>query len=133
MNWTALALAVLVSFASGFAWFSPKGFYPAWVRAIGANPQPGGNMGLVFGLTFAGIVVQNLAVGWVVGLRQAAAADFGVLDGAVTGLLLGLGLAAATSLSHRLFAGHGLRAWVLEVGNDVLNLTLAGAIFALLG
>ena len=54
--------------------------------------------------------------------------NFGVLEGGLVGLFLGLGLAAASSLSHRLFAGQGFKVWILEVGSDVVNLTIMGFI-----
>lgn len=132
MNLLALAIAVGVSFASGFVWFGPKGFYPAWIKAMGITPKYDGNMAVVFGLTFFGIVSQTAAIGWIVGLQQQIA-SVSLWDGAGIGLLAGLGLCAATSLGHRLFAGHGIKTWLIEVGNDVLNLTIAGAIFAALG
>ncbi len=34
------------------------------------------------------------------------------------------------SLSHRLFAGEGLKVWIIETANDAINLTIAGAIIA---
>ena len=55
------------------------------------------------------------------------------LGGAVTGLLLGVGIAAASSLSHRLFGGQGLRVWIIEVGGDVVSLTVAGLILGAFG
>jgi hypothetical protein len=48
------------------------------------------------------------------------------LDGALVGALLGFGIGAATSVSHRLFGQQGLRTWILEVGQDVIGLTLMG-------
>ena len=39
----------------------------------------------------------------------------------------------AASLGHRLFAGYGVKVWLLEVGNDVLNFTLMGAILVAIG
>ena len=52
------------------------------------------------------------------------------LDGALVGLLLGFGIAGATALGHRMFAGHGAVVWIIESGNDIINLGIAGAILA---
>ena len=41
--------------------------------------------------------------------------------------------AAAGSLSHRLFSGQGIRVWLIEVGGDVVSLTLAGLVIGLFG
>jgi hypothetical protein len=55
------------------------------------------------------------------------------IQGALIGSLLGFGLAAASSLSHRLFAGNGFRVWIIEVGSDIVNLTLMGLVIASFG
>ena len=55
-------------------------------------------------------------------------ASFGAVGGGLTGLLIGIGLRAASSLGHRLFAGAGFRVWLIEVGSDVVNLTIMGII-----
>ena len=55
-----------------------------------------------------------------------------LLGGAGVLLLFGVGLVAASSLSHRLFGGDGFRVWLIEVGGDVVGLTLAGLVLGLL-
>ena len=44
--------------------------------------------------------------------------------------LFGFGIGAMTSISHRLFGGQGFRVWILEVGQDILSLTVMGLILA---
>jgi len=46
------------------------------------------------------------------------------------GTILGVGIAAFASLSHRLFGGENIKVWLIETTNDALNLTVAGAIIA---
>jgi hypothetical protein len=130
-----ILIAVVVAFFANFAWFGPKTFYPVWARALGKSggqPAEGGSMALVFGLTIVGSVVMALTLSWV--LQAAAAlydADLSVGAGALIGALMGVGIAAAASLGHRLFAGQGLVVWAIEVGGDILGLTLMGAVLAL--
>jgi hypothetical protein len=38
-----------------------------------------------------------------------------------------------SSLSHRLFGGESLKVWLIETASDGINLTIAGAIIAILG
>jgi hypothetical protein len=139
VNVLAVLLAVVVAFVAIFVWFGPKTFYPVWARALGKDPSApaaqdsGVGMGVVFGLTVLGSVVQALTLCW---LLQAALAVYGKTDaslafGAVTGTAVGVGIAAATSLGHRLFAGQGLKVWAIEVGGDILGLTLMGLVLAL--
>lgn len=130
LNWAAVGLSVLVTFVSGFVWFGPRTFFWAWWRAMGKGPdeQPSKEgMGKVFGGTFVGIVVQAFVLAYVIGAIRAGQPDFGAMDGLRWGFSVGL-CAAAAALGHRLFAGHGFKAWAIEVGNDVLNFTLMGVI-----
>ena len=129
-------LGTLAAIAGGAIWFGPKTFYPMWWKAMGRSldSEPGsapggeaaakGSMGQIFGLTFLGAGIQVAVLGFA--LVQMGVS--GPAAGAQAALILGIGLAAFTSLSHRLFGGHGLKVWIIEVASDVLNLTIAGAI-----
>lgn len=137
LNWLAVLVAALVAFLAGAIWFGPKTFFPIWWKLMGkgATDPAGkvGSMAIVFGSTFLAALTQAVTVGVVIELASAGDSSFGPLQGALVGSLLGFGLAAASSLSHRLFAGNGFRVWIIEVGSDILNLTLMGLVIALLG
>lgn len=136
LNWLGVLAAFIVSFVVGAIWFGPKTFYPAWMRAKGLDPKnPPGSHGMlvVFGMTALGALVQVITVASVLWFVAAAQGPAGPWGGALTGLLLGIGLAAASSLSHRLFGGDGFRVWAIEVGGDVVSLTLAGLVLGLIG
>ena len=134
IHWPAVLVATFAAFVTGAICFGPKTFFPIWWKAMGRSPdeKPGTglHMGVVFGSTFAGQFAQAVTLSLLVQTaRQAAGTEaFGAGDGALTGLLAGAGIAAASSLSHRLFAGHGFKVWALEVGGDVLGLVIMGAI-----
>lgn len=131
LNWLAIATAFVAAFIAGAIWFGPKTFFPVWWRAMGKDPnnmEVTGNMGVTFGLTAVAAFVEAIAVASVIYFVAADNPDFGAFDGGVVGFLLGVGLAAASSLSHRLFAGHGLKVWAIEVSSDVVNLTIMGVI-----
>jgi hypothetical protein len=85
---------------------------------------------LLFGGTIIGIIAQTLTLAVIITSLQAANAEFSVVDGALVGAALGVGIAAFASLSHRLFGGESLKVWIIETANDALNLTIAGAIIA---
>ena len=134
VNLLGIIAGTAVSFVSGFLWFGPATFYPTWWRLMGKteNDVPGGgtNMGLTFGSVLVGqlisIVTLALVMNPLIELGQVSDA----LDGALVGLLLGFGIAGATALGHRMFAGHGAGVWIIESGNDIINLGIAGAILA---
>ena len=132
LNWLAIAAATLAAFAAGAIWFGPKTFFPVWWKLIGKTPgeDPGANsnMAVTFASTFVGALVQAFTLAVVIHFVAAGDPSFGALGGAMTGLLIGIGLGAASSLGHRLFAGTGFRVWLIEVGSDVVNLTIMGII-----
>ena len=131
LNWLAIVVAWVAAFAAGAIWFGPKTFFPIWWRAMGKDPnnmEVTGNMGAIFGGTAVAAFIEAVTVASVIHFVALATPSFGLWDGAGVGLLLGIGLAAASSLSHRLFAGQGFKVWAIEVASDVVNLTIMGLI-----
>ena len=132
LNWLGILIAFFFSFISGAIWFGPKTFYPIWMRARGiASGQLTSQQNkpvILFGGTIIGILFQTLTLGFIITNLQIHQADFGLLDGAIVGLALGVGIAAFASLSHRLFGGESIKVWVIETANDAINLTVAGVI-----
>lgn len=134
INWLAVLVASLASFVIGWVWFSPKVFFDRWWRAMGRDPKNMGPMdggmpmALMFGLVIVAILVQATVLAAVIELSRSAGNEVDLLGGAVIGLILGAGIAAAASISHRMFAGSSLKVWAIEVGQDVVCLTVMGAI-----
>jgi len=130
-----IAVAAFATFVSGFLWFGPKTFFPIWWKAMGRtepmNPADY-NMPVLFGSILAAIGVQAFLCDLILSAIRSGQPSLSVAQGAAWGFHLGL-VAAAPSLSHRLFAGHGFKVWILEVGNDVLNFAMMGAILAYFG
>ena len=137
INWLAVFVSAIAAFIIGGLWFSPKAFFPVWWKAKGRSadeiPGSGLSMVLVFGSTFLALLVQAATMAAVLEILRTSGAvtNLGVMQGATTGLFVGVGIAAASSLTHRLFGGDGFKIWALEVGNDILNLVVIGAILAL--
>ena len=90
------------------------------------------NMAVLFGSTLAAILVQAFLCDLILSAIRIGQHGLSVAQGAGWGFHLGL-VTAFPSLSHRLFAGHGYKTWILEVGNDVLNFTMMGSILAYFG
>lgn len=131
IDWVSVLLATLISFISGFIWFGPKTFYPVWWKAIGKSDteEPGSNqnMVIVFGSIVVALFIQALTLFIVLDWYFSKVGSSSWLSGALAGLIVGVGIVAATPLSHRLMSGHGFKVWIIEVGNDVLNFVLMGA------
>jgi hypothetical protein len=132
LNLLGVFVAFLFSFISGAIWFGPKTFYPVWMKARGISSgqltTQQNKPALLFGGTIVGVLIQTLTLGLIITSIQKHQSDFGILDGALIGVGLGVGIAAFASLSHRLFGGESLKVWIIETLNDAINLTVAGAI-----
>lgn len=127
INWAAFAVAYVIGFAFSAVWFGPKTFYPVWWKLMGDRPMPSrenapASAPDLFGLTMIGLFVQMTAVALAIQVVE--------LPGALVGFGVGL-VGAAYSLGHRMFAGHGLKVWAIEVTPDVIVAVIAGVIFSL--
>lgn len=132
INWLAVIACVLISFVTGSLWYNPRTLFPIWwegVRRSDSAPPGGGNMGLTWALTTVSSVVQAVAMALMVnamgGLMTGGPS---LATGAMTGFMLWSGFVAPTYLVNKLFAGHSLKIWAIEVGNHLLNFVLFGAV-----
>jgi hypothetical protein len=133
INFLAVGLAALAGILIGAVWFGPKTFFPLWWRFLGRNPaeQPGtDNMALIFGSTFVAAVIQSIVMAVFINLAQQATGSMDTVTGLAIGALVGVGFAATASVSHHLFGGFAIKAWVLEAGQDIVSLAAMGAIIA---
>ncbi|MBI5934504.1 MAG: DUF1761 domain-containing protein [Chloroflexi bacterium] len=129
VNWLAVVVCVVVSMISGSIWYNPKTFFPIWWKVVGKGDQPGmSNMGLTWGLTVLSSFVQAAAMSFMVDAMGGLMGGASVMTGMSTGFMLWLGFVAPTNLVNKLFAGHGLKIWVIEAGNHLVNFLLFGAI-----
>ncbi len=140
INWLAVVVASLSSFVIGAVWFGPKTFYPMWMSAMGRKiptervEMSTGSTVLMFGGTYVGALLQVATLAIVVSLARTVDPTIGALGGAAIGALLGFGIGAAASFSHRQFAQqnhkqfHAVWVWLIEVGQDIVCLTVAGLI-----
>jgi hypothetical protein len=130
-NIFAIFLATVAGFSAGALWFSPKTFFPLWWRAMGKPadevPGKGTNMGAIFASLVGSMFIQAIILSGVLnGLYENAS----IAQGALIAVALGIGIAAMSSVGHRLFAGQGFLTWALEAGNDIVALAVMGAIIA---
>ena len=129
--WSPLLGAVLAFFVN-FLYFSPKGFYPAWVRALGRDPSepPMGSIspGAAFGGTIIALLAQAYGIALLISLREMSGTTVGPIRGLVIGAIVGIVFAAAPALGHRLFSGQGFKVWLIESGGDIAGLAAIGLV-----
>jgi hypothetical protein len=140
LNWLAIFIASIVSFVIGAVWFGPKTFYPIWIKLLGREvptervQMSAGETALMFGGTYVGALVQIATLDVIITLAQVVSPGIGWGTGAIFGFLFSVGIGAFSSLSHRMFGQpdfkiyNSIKVWLIEVGQDVVCLTIAGAI-----
>jgi hypothetical protein len=124
INWLAVVACVVVSMISGFIWYHPRLFFPAWWAGIGKSGEPGNANPMIYVFTIIAAFVQAIFVSLILNTMGTMTAG----AGAMAGFMLWLGFVAPTNLVNKLFAGHGFKVWAIEAGNHLLNFLLFGAI-----
>jgi hypothetical protein len=134
INWLAVIACVLASMVIGSLWFGPKGFYPAWWKAIGKTdkdiPAEGGQGGMMttWGLVVLASLIQAIFMSLMVNAMGSMTPGGATLaSGAMAGFFLWLGFVAPSSLTNKLFADQRM-AWVYEAGNHLVTFVVMGAI-----
>ena len=124
INWLAVIVCMVIAMVSGFVWYHPKLFYPAWQEGLGKSGQPGNPSPTIYVFTVIAAFVEVISIRLMVDLMGNTTAG----SGAMSAFMLWLGFVAPTSLVNKLFAGHGFKVWAIEAGNHLLNFLLFGAI-----
>lgn len=128
VNWIAVALAAVSSFALGGLWYSPLLFGRAWQRATGLSDAQlqNGNMGLIFGGAFVLCALAAWMFAVFLGPRPPLAFGLGA------GFAAGLFWVAASFGINYLFERKPLKLFLINGGYHTLQFTLVGLILALL-
>ncbi|MBS1528123.1 MAG: DUF1761 domain-containing protein [Bacteroidetes bacterium] len=127
VNWPAVVVAALSSFAVGGLWYARPVFGSAWMAGSKLTDEniKAGNKGKIFGFTFffSLLMAVNLAV-------FLADAKTNFAWGATAGFLAGIWTFSAIAI-HSLFELKSWRHIFINGGYSVVSLTLMGAILGL--
>jgi hypothetical protein len=126
INWLAVVASVIASIVIGSIWYHPAVFYKTWLAGIGKSWENRftGNMTTLFGFTILASLVEAVALAFMLKTMGSVTAG----SGAAAGFMLWLGFVAPTNLVNKLYAGHGWKVWLIEAGEHLLYLLVAGAI-----
>ena len=124
INWLAVMICVVIAIVSGFMWYHPKVFFPAWWAGIGRSGQTGISHPILYVFTIIAAFVEAVSIAFLLKTMGATSAA----SGAMAAFMLWLGFVAPTNLVNKLFAGHGFKVWAIETGNHLLNFLIFGAI-----
>lgn len=134
VNMIGVVVAALIGFVVNFGWFGPLKMYNRWNAALGRTepptPEEMPGMPFLFGMTVLGLVVEATVLAALLGGLYGSAS---VMEGLGLGVAAGVGIAATTSLGHRLFSAQGMKVWAIEVGADIVVAAVIGVILAAIG
>jgi hypothetical protein len=129
VNWLAVVVAFIASFALGAFWYSAAGFFPVWQRLGNITDEQikHANMAAAFG----GTVVANLLGVIVLAVLMVATGATGMGGGALLGMIVGLVYRAGAHALHNGFAVRNPKITLIDGAHDTLGLALAGAILGI--
>lgn len=124
INYWAVLVAALATFAIGSIWYSPVLFAKAWMKELGLTVENMGkpNMLKTFGGSFLLMLVMSFNL---------AAFYGGKLDwqeGMIYGALTGIGWVAAAIGINFLFEQRSFKIWLINAGYMAISFTVMGAI-----
>lgn len=123
LNWLAIVVAAIVSFAIGWPWYGPL-FGKAWLAALGKtadeiepSPKP-----------FIISMVTALISSFVLAVLIACLGINTWFDGALLGLAIGIGFIAASTVSDGAFCGWSWNLVAIQSSYRVVYTVIAGII-----
>lgn len=124
INILAVIVAAVSTMVVGFVWYALPVFGRSWMAAIGKTEAELGSPGPAYALTLVGSFVRALALALVVGVAPAQT----LLDGALVGLLVGVGFEATSYAATYIFSSRSLTLYLIDAGYHVVSLIVMGAI-----
>jgi hypothetical protein len=122
LNWLAVAVAALATFAVGAPWYSPAGFLRPWQRAMGLTDANAGHPARVFGLAYVFSFVSCALLAALLGPGA------GALRGLHLGALVGACFVAASLGVNYQFANRSPVALAIDGGYHVVQFAAFGLI-----
>lgn len=131
LNWLAVIVGAAIYFVLGAVWFAPPVFGRPWMAAIGfdeSRPRPEMNPA-----SYAGPAVFYLIASIVTAMLARATGTDTVAEGAILGLLVGVGYALTVTATDAVFDPNKPRPWTwfaISGAYHVVALVIVGILVA---
>ncbi|HVL47565.1 MAG TPA: DUF1761 domain-containing protein [Candidatus Thermoplasmatota archaeon] len=122
--------AALVNIVVGFVWYAPPVLGNAWLKELGKKQEELGSPGPAYALVVVSALVSALALNYVI--HGISGASPTLQDGALVGLIVGVGFAATAMGAESIFGGKSLKLYLINAGYHVVALALAGVVVTFL-
>lgn len=128
LNFLAVLVSAVASFALGAIWYSPALFANPWMKAVGFSEDnpPGGNMAKTFGLSF--VMIFIMVTGLALVLLTHGGQPMTALVGMKHGFFLGVVFVGTSTAINYLYQQKPLYLWAIDAGYQILYLGLSGLI-----
>jgi hypothetical protein len=128
INYLAVTVSAIASFAFGALWYSPLLFSKTWQKEVGLTDEDikNSNMAKIFGTTF--ILTIIMAFGMSLLIQARSTVSFTWMTGMFHGLAVGVFFVGASMAINYLYQRKSFTLWAIDAGYQILFLCLMGAI-----
>lgn len=136
LNYLAIVVSVIASFAIGFLWYSPILFGKPWMKLMGIDPHDKTKMEKMkktAGPAYMASIVGTILMAYVMAHFIYYVFDYKVLkttDGLVMAFWIWLGFVAPVMFTEVLFGGKSVKLWLINTSYQLATLLITGAILA---
>ncbi len=124
----AIILCVVANTVIGALWYSPLLFSKKWLASMGKSMEElnksGANVG--YAITMFAALITAYALSLLIQLFETPT----ITDGALIGIITGLGIASMRELSPTFFEGRRFALFFISAGYHIVSLTVMGIIIA---
>lgn len=131
LNWWAIIVATLSTMPVGFVWYDLKlGFGKRWAKLNGLSEKElSSSKGM--GKTFAVMLVTSFITAFLMACLISATEVEGFTNSLVFGLLFGIVFRGGAHFIHNGFTRKPMELTLIDVGHDMLSLTVMAVILGL--
>jgi len=126
INWIAVIVGVILSNALGFLWYGPL-FGKPWMAALGKRPEQLQSSPMMYVWT----IVTSLITMVVLAATVGAFGSSGVVQGALIGAVLFVGLQGTATYVGVMFEGKSATLWSINALYNLVIFVVMGAVFAI--
>lgn len=123
--WPAIVVGTVLFTLLSMVWYTPRLFGAMWMEDEGLDMERAREIGtpMLYVATQVMALIANISVALILDN-----VGYGVLNGLVVGLILGVGIASTLIGPHYMFAGKSVRLMLIQMGHAVLLMTASGLV-----
>ncbi len=124
LNWLSVVVCWIAHVVISLAWYQPIFFGRAWVRLSGRDMKPAAQW---IPVGFLAHLICIIALAVIINLADAKT----ILEGAILGVLVSIGFIGAMLGGELVWEKIPFQLFLIRLGDQLLTLSLAGAILAI--